>query len=340
MVDGCWIVPYLPYLSSKFRCHINVECMVSLSSLKYLFKYVHKGPDRAALKVRQDNEVKQWIDGCYISAPDAAWRIFQFPTHKIVPNVIRLQVHLENEHVIVFDPDDNPDNVVDRGALKKTMLTAFFNANHDGGPLGVEARKHTYQEFPQFFIYNKNKCMWTLRKCDFAIGRIYFIKPTSGELFYLRTLLTVVKGSKSFEDLRTVPRINSSNPFPTFHAACLAQGLLQDDGKWRICLEEASAMHTGTHLHYLFATLLLFGEVSQPDQLWIGFRQHICDDLEHCLRTMGVNNPTEEAAYDYGLFLLNQMLQDSGRSLTEWPSMPLPQQDWQHSLSTALLLNS
>ena len=130
-----------------------------------------------------------------------AWLIFQFPTHKIIPNVVCLQVHLKNKHVVVSDPDDNPDNVVDCGALKKTTLTAFFDANYDGGPLGVEARKHTYQEFPQFFNYNKNKHMWTLQKCDFIIRRIYFIKPTSGELFYLHTLLTVVKGSKSFEDL-------------------------------------------------------------------------------------------------------------------------------------------
>ena len=56
-----------------------------------------------------------------------------------------------------------------------------------------------------------------------ALGRMYFIKPMAGEVFYLRLLLTVVKGPTSFEDLRTVP--GHPEPFPTFHGACLARGL-------------------------------------------------------------------------------------------------------------------
>jgi len=49
---------------------------------------------------------------------------------------------------------------------------------------------------------------------------MYFIKPTANELFYPQTLLTIVKGLKSFEDLRHVP--GHDEPLPTFHAACLA----------------------------------------------------------------------------------------------------------------------
>jgi hypothetical protein len=40
-----WIVPYSPYLSSKYWCHINVECVVSFVATKYITKYTHKGPD-------------------------------------------------------------------------------------------------------------------------------------------------------------------------------------------------------------------------------------------------------------------------------------------------------
>ena len=52
MVDSRWIVPYSPYLSAKFDCHINVESLVSFSTLKYVHKYIHKGSDRATLEVR------------------------------------------------------------------------------------------------------------------------------------------------------------------------------------------------------------------------------------------------------------------------------------------------
>ncbi len=35
MVDNSWIVPYCPYLSAKYDCHINVECAVSLGTFRY-----------------------------------------------------------------------------------------------------------------------------------------------------------------------------------------------------------------------------------------------------------------------------------------------------------------
>ena len=95
---------------------------------------------------------------------------------------------------------------------------------------------------------------------------MYFIKPMAGEQFYLCMLLTVVKGAKSFKDLHHVP--GQQEPLPTYHAACVARGLLADDGKWRLCLEEAAQIKTGTQLRHLFATLLLFSDILQPELLW------------------------------------------------------------------------
>jgi hypothetical protein len=164
---------------------------------------------------------------------------------------------------------------------------------------------------------------------------MYFIKPTAGELFYLHTLLTVVKGVTSFEDLRRVP--GHPAVLPTYHASSLTQGLLQDDGEWRICLTEAADMQTGTNLRQLFATILLFGEPAEPDALWNEFRIHICDNLQHCIRGLGIQNPTEEQAYDYGLFLLDNILHEHGNMLADWPSMPRPQGNW-CLLTTNLLI--
>lgn len=42
-IDNRWIVPYNPYLLLKYNCHINIEISSSLKSIKYLFKYLHKG---------------------------------------------------------------------------------------------------------------------------------------------------------------------------------------------------------------------------------------------------------------------------------------------------------
>jgi hypothetical protein len=92
MVDNSWIVPYNPYLSAKYDCHINVECAVSLGVFKYAFKYIHKGGDLASIEVNRRDEIKRWIEGRYISASEAAWRIFHFDMHDQVPNIVRLQV--------------------------------------------------------------------------------------------------------------------------------------------------------------------------------------------------------------------------------------------------------
>lgn len=93
-------------------------------------------------------------------------------------------------------------------------------------------------------------------------------------------------------------------------------------------------MQTGIRLRHLFATLLLFGKPSQPDLLWNEFKQHICDGLAHRLRTVGIQNPSEDDIFDYGLHLLVVFLKTfhaipAARLLSgQWPSMPLPQRDW------------
>jgi hypothetical protein len=59
--------------------------------VKYCFKYIHKGPDRATLEYEQD-EIKCFIDGRYIGALEGIWHIFHYDIHKQIPSIERLQV--------------------------------------------------------------------------------------------------------------------------------------------------------------------------------------------------------------------------------------------------------
>src|SRR5712672_2993235 len=92
----------------------------------------------------------------------------------------------------------------------------------------------------------------------------------SGRILYLRTLLMVVQGPKTFCDLRTYQAI----VYPSFKEACRARGLLADDGEWRLCLNDASQMQVGWKLRNLFASMLLFCELSSPEAMWDAFRDH------------------------------------------------------------------
>ncbi|KAI0056661.1 hypothetical protein BV25DRAFT_1776486, partial [Artomyces pyxidatus] len=61
-------------------------------------------------------------------------------------------------------------------------------------------------------------------------------------------------------------------------------------------------MQTGSRLRLLFATILQHCNPTQPDTLWMEFREHICDDLRHQLQRRGIANPADDDVYDYGLY--------------------------------------
>ena len=233
--------------------------------------------------------------------------------------------------MVQFNPNDDPQAILARAANERTMLTQFFVANMVHGAAGDLACRHTYQEFPQVFIWNDDK-MWSPRKQGFALGQMYFISPRRGELFYLCTVLAVVRGPTSFQNLHTVDGVEH----PTFRESCLARGLLEDDGEWRQCLQEGSVMHTSSRLRQLFITILLFGNPSRPLVLWEEFREHICDDLAYRLRRMGINEPHQDDIYDYGLYLLDQILCPSGHSLEEF-ALPMPRNQWDRRLENGLI---
>ena len=95
----------------------------------------------------------------------------------------------------------------------------------------------TYVEIPSKFVWKSEKKCWEKRKRDYAIGRIYYAQPASGERYYLRMLLNTVKGCTSFEDIRTINGV----VHPTYKSACKALGFLDDDSEWIECINEASS---------------------------------------------------------------------------------------------------
>jgi hypothetical protein len=93
-VNNTWIVPHNPYLLSWFNCHINVETCISFSTIKYLAKYIHKGPDQATLEVFKGDRVMKYLDTRYISACKATFCMYEFKLHHHSPTVYRLQVSI------------------------------------------------------------------------------------------------------------------------------------------------------------------------------------------------------------------------------------------------------
>ncbi|PIA55030.1 hypothetical protein AQUCO_00800042v1 [Aquilegia coerulea] len=98
-------------------------------------------------------------------------------------------------------------------------------------------------------------------------------------------------------------------------------------------------MKIGYQLRKLFCLILTDCNPTQPDVLWEKHALQICDDLPHRLRmSFSIPNPTDGEVCDYGLFLLNEYLVGLGKSLTDYPQMPLPTRDWQQSGNNRLIL--
>jgi len=297
VVDNRWIVPYNLHLATKYHAHINVEICSSISGVKYLYKYVYKGPDRATAVVeRQANrhgqennvqvvvangegqnhdEIKAYLEGRYVSASEASWRLFSFRMHEGTPSITRLAMHEPGMHKVVYNDNASIFEIINSEQNQKTTLTEYFQANIDY-PL---ARKVTYMDFPFVFTWTNGTKKWTIRQRGCSVGRPYFISPSAGERYFLRTLLTKVKGAVSFEVLRTINGVVHD----TFKSACIALGLYDSDDEWNACLEEVVGMQTGAQLRSLFVTILAFGVPGEPRMLWDKYKEHICDDYKVAL---------------------------------------------------------
>ncbi|XP_057755300.1 uncharacterized protein LOC130974430 [Arachis stenosperma] len=261
-VDNSFIVPYNPDLLLKFGCHINVEYTCQTSAIKYLFKYLHKGNDRVTAAFYQSNEsqvdeIRNYYDCRYISACEAAWRLFGYPIQMKEPAVIRLPFHLPDDMPIVYKDTDTIQLVVETSFFKESMLIGWFKANE----VHNDAKNLTYSEFPTKFVWNGEHHMWTHRKQGYAIGRISHIPPMNKEDYYLRLLLNIQKGCTSFSDLRTVDGV----VYDSFKDACYALGLLQDDREFIDAISEAGTWHSATFLRRLFVVLLTSNNMSRPD---------------------------------------------------------------------------
>ena len=116
MCDNRWVVPYNPVLSLRLGYHVNVLICSCPAAAKNLFIYVFKGADHATIRQEvaidgeepavtsarvgqgPNDEITRYLSARYISAPEAAWRASQFPTHHVEPPVVWLQVHL---HILI-----------------------------------------------------------------------------------------------------------------------------------------------------------------------------------------------------------------------------------------------
>ena len=134
---------------------------------------------------------------------------------------------------------------------------------------------------------------------------MYFVGPSGGERFYLRMLLTIVKGAMSFEDLRTYDGVVHQN----FKSTCIARGLLDSDDQWDRSLTEAALWQGGFQLRQLFVCILLHCQPADPLELWRNHSVNLADDCKHQLQTKHqIDDPSEEQVHYSHIILMFHIL--------------------------------
>ncbi|XP_070018011.1 uncharacterized protein [Nicotiana sylvestris] len=165
-------------------------------------------------------------------------------------------------------------------------------------------------------VETKPKKMEKRRTSAFSIGRIFFVPPSSGEQYYLRLLLNVVK---------------------------------DDDKEYVNAIMEASNWGMTSYLRQLFAMLLLSNSMSRPESVWQATWHLLSEDilyeerriLDHpeayltdeelknrCLQKLETflkeAHLTDEELKNRCLQKLETFLKGCGRSFLDFPTMPMP----------------
>ncbi|XP_074289040.1 uncharacterized protein LOC141614182 [Silene latifolia] len=262
---------------------------------------------------RPVDEIETFLMCRYVSASEACWGMFTFEIQYKQPPIQRLTYHLEEEQQVFFEDSEAADGVLDRVGDARTTLTEWMatNEKHE------DACLLTYAEFPTKWVWDNEA------KYGQDERRVLKLEGS--------TLLTLILGAKCFADIRTVNKV----VHPTYKSACNALGLLDGDDEWHVALNETATWATAQQLREMFVTLLLFCEVTDPEQLWLAHWKDLSDDiLPRQQRRLGYRDLilTNEQIQNYALLELEIILNRSGRSLKQYTDFPTPDR--------TLLLNS
>ncbi|CAN1778545.1 ATP-dependent DNA helicase PIF1 [Linum perenne] len=328
VLDNRYVVPFNRNLLVLFQAHINVELCHQGRVIKYLFKYLTKGPDRsvAVAESSTNDEIQQYLDCRSLSSYEAAWRIYEFSIHDRNPPVQRLCVHLPGQNRVPYRSHQKLRNIMARPNVGETTLTRWFKLNERD----PKARELTYDEIPNKYVWKEDSKDWFPCKKGFAIGRIAYIHPGANDTFYLRQLLTKVRGALSFVHLRTV----NGTVCRSFKVACQKLGLLANDDEWLLVMNEVGQWGMCSLLRTLFVSMLMFCELANPIDLFNKTWELMAKDISYKYR----RENRDYAAVADSEIVKNRLLQQLDHLLAAYTSslahfgLPTPTLD--HSLSS------
>lgn len=183
----------------------------------------------------------------------------------------RLPFHLPNAKPVTYKEGDTLDSVCRKANFMKSKLEAFFILCQNDD----RAKKLTYQQVPEFYVWDAQGTFWKERKKGKQFGRLNLSHQVAGEMWYLRMLLARIQGPTSFVDLRTV----GTQVYSSFQDTCRALGLLKGDNEWHEALKENESTAFAFQLRRLFVHIIVHCEVNDVFMLWESHWHAMADDV-------------------------------------------------------------
>lgn len=313
------IVPYIPYLLLRFDCHLNIEVCTSIKAAKYLYKYIHKGPDRASIQMAGAVDgITLHLDARHVAAPEATWRIFRYPLHDQSHAVVRLPLHLPRGQVVHFEQGQEVE-AYRKALAKPTKLEAYFALNQarlslTGSTHASRAEPLLYQDTLLKYIWRDGEWLERQHSCytDCMIGRVYAVSAKEGERYYLRVLLQHLCDATCFEDLRVKRGMDLAPLEPilhhnTFQQAALSSGLLDDGALAPETLDEAVTVTAASpaHLRRIFVMVLEWLPVPDAAASFGQYKEDLGADYSR-------SGSRLEAASDKALHDIHALLRERG----------------------------
>lgn len=141
-----------------FNCHINVEVVSSIKSVKYLYKYIRKGHDAAAITIEpiteniiiDHDEIRNFIEA--VGLVEACWCILEKKLQDKSHTIVRLPVYFFNKQNVIIESKVNEEAIT--SALDQViMLIDYFALNSRN----EKAKQYLYTEIPCYYTFKKEK---------------------------------------------------------------------------------------------------------------------------------------------------------------------------------------
>lgn len=300
---------------------------------------IFSGPDHAKYRVHSNDETEDPIDEIedywkarYLTAGEATWRILGYNITRMKPAVTAIaihgpssrrnhQYHRRDENSSTLSTLDHyflrpqgsfviGNNVRDFTALTYTeYFTLFRLAKYDAAQAH---RTNYYIEQPNT---DNSPAMHVILRLPAHphLSRIRDVRPSEGEIFYLRALLQH-RPASSYVDARTVDGVE----LPTFQEAATELGLFANEQESEYALIEAiQSLKTPRQLRLLFVHLLVNDCVPTPLAHWENFQENFA--LDHTLR----NGNALDIGLDHALQEIGECLEEYGKTLSDY-GLPEP----------------